>query len=210
MGEAISLTLGEAGYVVGQSSAAINRAVDRGIIKVRLQRRGKSRLRKVGAAELRYLAVANLVEKDLTPTARRKVYEAIRRLPAGMQRVDFGVMGFVLTDIDQRIAERLRRLEQVKALVGETMNGDPVLRGTNVPVHAVAALARGQTVPEIMEDHPGLTPAQIDAAVEYAGIYPKPGRPLPTRSFKRMLGDLAAAGTWDLGNDPEPAPRSTP
>ena len=203
MSEAVSLTLNEAGYVVGQSSAAINRAVDRGIIKAKLQRRGKLRLRKVGPAELRYLAIASIVEKDLTPAARRRVYEAVRRLPTDAHRLDLGVMEFKLTDIDQRIAERLRRLDQVKALVGEAMD-DPVLRGTNVPVHTVAALARGQTVSEIIEDYPGLTPAQVDAAVEYAKVYPRPGRPLPARSFKRMLSDLATVGAWDLENDPEP------
>ena len=41
MVEAISLTLNEAGYVMGQSSTAINRAVDRGVIKAELRRRGK-------------------------------------------------------------------------------------------------------------------------------------------------------------------------
>ena len=211
MGEPVSLTLSEAGYVGGQSSAAINRAIDRGVIKAKLQRRGKSRLRKVGPAELRYLAIASIVEKDLTPAARRRVYEAVRRLPADAHRLDLGVMEFKLTDIDQRIADRLHRLGQVKALVDEDTNGDPVLRGTNVPVHAVAALARGQTVSEIMEDYPGLTPAQVDAAVEYAKVYPRPGRPLPARSFKRMLDDLATDGAWDLENDPEPVlPRSIP
>ena len=44
----ISLTLNEAGYVVGQSSVAINRAVDRGVIRAKLQRRGNIRLRKIG------------------------------------------------------------------------------------------------------------------------------------------------------------------
>lgn len=204
MSEAVSLTLNEAGYVVGQSSAAINRAVDRGVIKAKLQRRGKSRLRKVGPAELRYLAIASIVEKGLTPAARRRVYEAVRRLPADAHRVDLGVMEFKLTDIDQRIADRLHRLEQVKALVDEAVDGNPMLRGMNVPVHTVAALARGQTVSEIMEDYSDLTPAQVDAAVEYAKVYPKPGRPLPARSFKRMLSDLATAGAWDLGDDPEP------
>lgn len=211
MSEAVSLTLNEAGYFVGQSSAAINRAADRGVIKAKLQRRGKSRLRKVGPAELRYLAIASIVEKDLTPAARRRVYEAVRGLPADAHRLDLGVMEFKLADIDQRIADRLRRLGQVKALVDEDTNGDPVLRGTNVPVHAVAALARGQTVSEIMEDYPGLTPDQVDAAMEYAKVYPRPGRPLPARSFKRMLSDLSAAGGWDLENDSEPAlPRSIP
>jgi len=65
-------------------------------------------------------------------------------------------------------------------------------------------LASGQTNAEIIEDYPGLTPTQIAAATEYAKIYPKPGRPLPTRSFKRTLGDLARSGVWDVENSDEP------
>lgn len=206
-----SLTLNEAGYVVEQSSAAINRAIDRGVIKAKLHRRGKARVRRIGSAELRFLAVVNTVEKDLTPTARRKVYEAIRRLPAEAHRVDLGVMEFKLAEIDQRIAERLQRLERVKSLVDDGGRGDPVLRGTGVPVHALAALARGQSIPEIIEDHPGLDPAQIEAAVEYAKVYPKPGRPFPARSFKRMLSDMAASGVWDVEGEAEPvSPRPMP
>jgi uncharacterized protein (DUF433 family) len=201
---AVSLTLNEAGYVVGQSSRAINRAVDRGVIRAKTQRRGKARLRKVGAAELRFLAITSLVEKDLTPSARRKVYEAVRRLPAEAPRLVLGVMELKLTDIDQRISERLQRLERVKALVDDGQGTDPMLRGTAVPVYAVAALARGQSVKEIIEDYPGLTSAQVEAAVEYAKVYPKPGRPLPPRSLKRMLGDMAASGVWDLENEPQP------
>lgn len=211
MNEAVSLTLNEAGYVVGQSSTAINRAVDRGVIKATLQRCGKTRLRKVGRAELRFLAIAGLIEKDLTLAARRKVYEAVRHLPAEAHRVTLGVMEVKLADIDQRIAERLQRLERVKALVDDSKHRDPMLRGTSVPVHAVAALARGQSVPEIVEDYPGITPAQVDAAVEYAKVYPKTGRPLPARSFKRMLSDVAASGVWEVENDPEPvSPRLIP
>jgi hypothetical protein len=44
----------------------------------------------------------------------------------------------------------------------------------------------------------------VEAAVEYAKVYPRTGRPLPERSLKRILGDLAAAGVWDLENDPHP------
>ena len=80
MKDTISLTLNEAGYVVGQSRATINRAVDRGVIKAKLVWRGKARVRRVGGAELRFLAIAAEVSKDLTPAARRKVYDAIRRV----------------------------------------------------------------------------------------------------------------------------------
>jgi uncharacterized protein (DUF433 family) len=203
---AVSLTLSEAGYVVEQSSTAINRAVDRGIIKAQLQRRGKNQLRKIGSPELRFLAIAGEVEKDLTPAARRKVYEAMRRLPADVHLLSVGIMEFKLVEIDQRIASRLEQLQKVKALVEEFSGGDPVIRGTNVPAYVIAALAQGETTAEIIDDYPNLTPAQIEAASEYAKVYPKPGRPLPRRSFKKMLADMAESGVWD---DDEPMNRSS-
>jgi uncharacterized protein (DUF433 family) len=200
----ISLTLSEAGYVVGQSTTSINRAIDRGVIKAKLNRRGKSRLREIGPAELRFLAISGEVDKDLTPAARKKVYEAIRRLPADEHLFVIGVMEFRLGEIDRRIGDRLRHLEEVKTMV-DVRAGEPVIRGTDIPAYVVAALASGQTTAEIIEDYPGLTATQIAAATEYAKIYPKPGRPLPTRSFKRTLSDMASSGVWDGENSDEQA-----
>ena len=66
-------------------------------------------------------------------------------------------------------------------------------------------------MPEILEDYPGLTTDQVEAAIEYAKVYPKPGRPLPARSFKRMLSDMAKSGVWDVENGDEPiTPRLLP
>jgi hypothetical protein len=155
MAEALSLTLNEAGYVVEQPSTAINRAVDKDIIKTKLQRRGKTAFRQIGAPELRYLAIAGLIEKDLTPAARKNVYDAVRRLCATEHRLDLGVMELKLAEIDQRIAERLTKLAAIKAHVDES-GPEPRLNEAGVPVHVIAGLARGQTVEEIMEDYPAL------------------------------------------------------
>ena len=202
MPDVLSLTLNEAGFVVEQSSTAINRAVDKGVIKAKLQKRGKARFRKIGAPELRYLAIAGLVAKDLTPTARKKVYDAFRRLPAAEHWLNLGVMKFELADIDQRIAGRLAKLAAIKDLIDEE-GLEPRPRGVGVPVHVIAGLARGQNVDEILHDYPALSREQVEASIEYAKIYPRAGRPPPDRSFKRMLGDLAEAGVWDLGGDVE-------
>lgn len=205
------LTLNEAGYVVGRSTTAINRAIDRDRLQASLHPRGKGKRRMVGPAELRFLAITDRVEDDLTPAARRKVYEAIQRLPADADRLEIGVMTFRLIDVDRRIAERLARLDAVKGMIEERPDAEPVIRGTGLSPHAVAAFARGQTPDEIVADHPGLTREQVGAAIDYATVYPRAGRPLPARSLKRMLSDLAEAGVWDVGRDDEPmAPRSLP
>lgn len=208
----VSLTVSEAGWVLERPTTAINRAVDRGLIRAERQRgeEGGGLLRRIGSAELRYLLVEDELEGDLTPAARRRVYELLRGLPPGEHGLRLGRLWVELGDVDERIAGRLRRLQELRALVELGPDGEPVLRGIGVPVHAVAALTRGQTVEEILEDHPGLTRGQVEGAAEYARAYPKAGRPYPSRSFKRLLGDLGAA----LGEDrPEPevsAPRLVP
>ena len=202
-----TLTISEASYVVERTAAAINRAVDRGLIEADREPRDTgaervSLLRKLGPAELRYLLLEGELEDDLTPAARRRVYDALRALPDGEHRVQLSPrLALELADVDDRIAARLGRLEAAKAHVEEG-GAEPVLRGTNeVPVHLVAALAAGQGVDATLEDYPNLTRGQVEAAAEYASAYPKPGRPYPGRSFKRMLGKLADMGAFDL---PEP------
>jgi hypothetical protein len=198
----LTLTLNEAGFVLGQPAAAINRAVDRGLIKARLQQRGKHRLRRVGPAELRFQALAGALRGDLTPAGRRKVYEAMRRLPADAPpRVSLGVLAFDLAEIDRRLAERLQQLEAVKAAVEPHPDADPTLRGTQVSVYVIAALAQGETSADILSDYPELVPPQIQAAVEYAAVYPRSGRPLPARSFKQSLTAMAESGVWDVADD---------
>jgi len=197
------LTVGEASYVVERTAAAINRAVDRGLIEAARAPRdageeGGTVLRKLGPAELRYLLVEGDLEGDLTPSGRRRAYDAIRALPDGEHRVQVGPrLALELADVDERIAARLDRLDAAKARV-EQGGGEPVLRGTDgVPVYLIVALAAGQGMEATLEDYPGVTRSQVEAAAEYARAYPKTGRPYPARSFKRMLGELADLGAFD-------------
>ena len=208
----VSLTVSEASWLLDRPSAAISQAVDRGLIVAGWGQGGEDSgtLRRLGPAKLRYLPVESELEGDLTPAARRRVYDALRGLPQGEHGLRLGRLWVELGDVDERIAARLGRLEQLRALVEQGPDAVPKLRGTGLPVHAVAALTRGQTVDETLEDCPGLTHEQGEGAAEYARAYPKAGRPHPARSFDRLLGDLGAA----MGEDwPEPeatAPRLVP
>lgn len=208
----VSLTVSEASWLLDQPSAIVDRALDRGLAEAEQGRDSEDggTLRRLGSAELRYLLVESELEADLTPSARRRVYDALRGLSPGEHSLRLGRLWIELGDVDERIVARLGRLEQLRALVEQGPDAVLLLRGTGLPVHAVAALTRGQTVDEILEDHPGLTREQVEGAAEYARAYPQAGRPYPARSFDRLLGDLGAA----MGEDwPEPettAPRLVP
>jgi uncharacterized protein (DUF433 family) len=119
-------------------------------------------------------------------------------------------MEFRLKEADLRIAAGLQRLQDIKALIDARDGADPVPRGADISVYEIEALTRGQTAQEIIEDHPGLARKQIEAAVEYAKIYPRTGRPSPARSFKQALVDMAKAGAWDVESEKMVEPHTIP
>lgn len=76
---------------------------------------------------------------------------------------------------------RRAKLEHAKDAVvedPEILGGAPVLKGTRIPVHDIAAnLAGGAAIEELLEDYPGLTAETIELAVLYAEANPLRGRP---------------------------------
>lgn len=83
----------------------------------------------------------------------------------------------------ERSIERLERLEAARGCVlvsDEVLGGVPVIRGTRIPVHDIAALvAAGVPDADILEDYPSLKPEMVELAVLYAEANPPRGRPRP-------------------------------
>ena len=78
------------------------------------------------------------------------------------------------------------RLEEAREMVvedPEILSGTPVIKGTRVPVHRVAAsFNAGAPICEILKDYPSLKEArQVELAVIYARAFPAPKR--SKRSF---------------------------
>jgi uncharacterized protein (DUF433 family) len=208
---ALTLTLSEASFVLERSLSVLNKAVDTGVIRARRRTAGKRVQRLLGAAELRFLQLANELDRNLTPTGQRRLYQALRNLSAEAHRVKLGSMELDLVRVDRELKARLSRLDSVRKQI-DRKKGQPdaVIRGTSVPAHLIAALARTQTVDEILEDFPSLRRGQVEAAIEYARAYPKRGRPYAGRSLKRTLSDMADLGVFEDTASDEASPRTIP
>lgn len=205
------LTLSEAGYVLGRSTSGLNKAVDTGEIRARQRKVGRVVERLLGPAELRFLRLADELDKDLTPAGRRRLYGALRKLSGDKHRVRLGKLELDLAHIDTDLKARMKRLHGIRRKVGAGQGRDAVIRGTKIPAHLIAALTRTQTIDEILEDFPSLARAQVEAAIEYAKAYPKRGRPYAARSLKRTLSDLAELGVFEESEDRiEAVPRRIP
>jgi uncharacterized protein (DUF433 family) len=95
-----------------------------------------------------------------------------------------------VSPIKNELDSRLKELVHINASV-HLHDGVPFIKGTDIDAYRVAALAK-TSFDEAIFDYPNITKNQIESALLYAKVYPKPGRPYPAQSFKRsIIGDQA-------------------
>lgn len=162
------------------------------------------KVRKIGGPELLFLMVEKDLHAHLSPAGRHQLYEAIKVMGFKSGKVTFGQIEVPLKSAFNTVNERYRELQDLRNTVVEEPGKDPVVAGSGVSVYVLSALAVGQTVEEVLDDYPGLTREQFNRALTYAAAYPKKGRAYPSRSFKRMIGDLASSGVFDAPEPDEP------
>jgi uncharacterized protein (DUF433 family) len=97
---------------------------------------------------------------------------------------------------------------RLREAVEDGPNGEPLLRGTSVPVYRIAALVQapreGQPdTSEARKGFPSLSEEQITTAYSYSLAYPKKGRPYLARSIKSMLAEIEFPAIADDNDDGE-------
>jgi uncharacterized protein (DUF433 family) len=193
-------TINEAAFVAGVSRHAVNQAIDRREIRSWLLRRKTDRAgRGVGGPELIYLRL----HIHLSPKGKKEVYRQIAGLSIDTMPpvIEFpGALKLDLRDALADVQHRLGELERIKSQVEENpeiRGGEPVFRGTRIPVHMIVDfLAAGIPREELLEDYPVLTDESLEIATQYTQLYPRRGRPRqapwrtgePTHVFR--VGDL--------------------
>jgi len=139
------------------------------------------------------------------PELRRELFDALGVAPRTSVSLEGGFLKIDLREPRRELASSLRELRRARRLVAsdpEIMGGDPVFRGTRVPVHLVAVMMeQGDTVEGVMGGYPSLTPEMIRLAPVYAAAYPLRGRPrkqpwhgqVPTSQGRRKLASIQVA-----------------
>jgi uncharacterized protein (DUF433 family) len=169
-------TPAEAAVLSRLSLKAINNAIDKKTVVA--QRRGGARV--LDKQALVYLALEKDLSRHTTRTFRRRLFAEIASAP-GRRVVTVGALKLDLRaprrEIKQRIGE-LRRANRLVVTDPEIMGGQPVFRGTRVPVHLISErLRQGETRDRLREDFPRITDEMIQLAPIYAAAHPLRGRP---------------------------------
>jgi len=186
LADAKRLSAAEAAFVLNELPKTVRKALDEGPIEATLVQSSSGAVRMLDRVDVIYLYAANLLKRELTSTSRQELYHAMKRKLS--RQMAFGRIRIDIADAVDVVDQRLARLAELKSHVDFSDGGDPMIKGTDIEVHRIAALLDGgMTSGEISEDYPGIAQGQVEAAREFAAAYPKPGRPYPKTTFKRLL-----------------------
>ena len=179
-----TLSTTEAAVAAGVSVRDINRVVDEHILPDSLYSSEKMRRFRTDACLL--IAFYFSTADRLTADARlRMIRNKLVHSPTwdGWQHwsIEDDFLTIHFDSLWLSVNQRLCDLEAARELVvedQEILSGTPVIRGTRVPVHDVAAaLNAGTPKKRLLEAYPSLNERQMDLAAIYAKAVPPRGRP---------------------------------
>jgi uncharacterized protein (DUF433 family) len=188
-----TLTTGEAAFVAEVSIRTVHQAIDRGEI----QTPNKRRRRELGVPEVLYLRMRRDLSRVLVNPARKALYQALRaearekgELRTFRVLYEVGPVQVEVGPAVRDVAERLRQLEVARAAVvrdEQIRGGEPVVKGTRIPVHMLADLVgQGASTEELLADYPALSAETLSAALIFAETHPKRGRKPVTPPWRRQ------------------------
>lgn len=175
-------TPAEASVLTGLSIKAVNNAIDKNMVPTVVRSGTSESGRFLDQRALLVLALEYRLANRFFPELRRRLFNALVTSPSkAVVSLDEGLVKVDLQEPRRDLAASLRALRRARSLVvtdPEILGGDPVFRGTRVPVHSIAAmLEQGSTEAEILGAYPRITAEMVRLAPAYAQAYPIRGRP---------------------------------
>ncbi|MGE0706676.1 MAG: DUF433 domain-containing protein [Planctomycetota bacterium] len=176
-------TTTEAHALTGQSAKRIQKLIEREFICCRTEEQGARSRRVLELADMLMVVLLDEYRDLLSEGLRKRVHQHLHE--AGdleqIEQVEVeGVLILRVTGIRERLQQEVGRLEEARRMVVESpkiLGGEPVIRGTRIPVRQVAVMANTMSPEEILEGYPSLRREHIELARLYARAYPKQGRP---------------------------------
>ena len=208
-------TPAEAAAVSGLALRAVNNVIDKRIVEVaKPLASGKRSVRRyLTGSHLLCLRLEHGLAGRLPVDRRQGLFREVAAQPeAKMLKAD----DLLFVDIDaarRDVTARMRDLDEAERLIHsdkETLGGEPVFKGTRIPVYSIAAmLEAGAQVDDLLSGYPKLDAHMLALGRLWAAAHPRRGRPkrladfgfkVTSTSRRAMPGDplakvkLAAAG----------------
>ena len=195
-----ALSANEAACVTGVPLKRLHRIIDAGLLGDAVGNRTGGRV--VSIPALVGLKLAHETTDILTLEGRRRLVRRLLDDPEA-KSVQEDAVSVDLREMRRRVQRGLTTLREAREMVSidkEVMSGAPCFKGTRIPVHDIANMfANGDNIEVLLHAYPALSARNIEAALVYAGAYPRSGRPRrqppwrktkPIESIKINFDDL--------------------
>ena len=209
-GAARLYTPAEAGAVSGLKLKAVHNAIDKHVVAPVAEARapaagGGKRMgpRLLTGEDLVRLRVWRGVGDALSAERRQRLFAAIAAMPAAETVKADELLIVDVAEARKQVQRGIRDLDEAESVVVKdkaTLGGEPVFKGTRIPVYGVTAmLDAGATAEELLAGYPKLTERMIDLARVWVAAHPRRGRP---KSLKDLGLTVKSARRSPLKVDP--------
>jgi len=182
------LRMSEAAVISGITLRDVNRAIDEGILPAGFfsVENGRHVVPAACMVMSFYFSSARSLTAEERVYAIKAAEPRLRDWHVSRRRGESWTVRHEFLTIDfapfaERIVARLDRLAAAREIVEsspEILGGTPVIRGTRIPVHDLAAsISMGDSVERVLAAYPGLDGETLELAALYAEAYPMRGRP---------------------------------
>ena len=197
-------TPAEAGAVSGLKLKAVHNAIDKRIVEPASKGRGaavagvkRTGPRFLTREDLVRLRVWRGVGDTLSADRRRRLFVAIAATPKAKTVKADELLIIDVGEARKQVERGVRHLEAAESIVVKdkgTLGGEPVFKGTRIPVYGIVAmLGAGASAEELLSGYPKLTERMIELAGVWVSAHPRRGRPkslkdlgLTVKSAKRV------------------------
>ena len=202
-------TPAEAGAVSGLKLKAVHNAIDKRIVEtVAKPTHGAKRTerRYLTGEDLIYLRVWRGVGDTLSAERRVRLFVAIAAEPRAKTVKADELLIVDVGEARKQVERGVRDLEAAEAVVVKdkaTLGGEPVFKGTRIPVYGIVAmLDAGASAEELLGGYPKLTERMIELARLWVSAHPRRGRP---KSLKDLGLTVKSTRRAPLKGDPLPS-----
>lgn len=181
---------GEAAELAETARRHIEKAIEEGVVEVHRAappRMASARPRRLLSEQgIYFVAFLKRCDVEFSKAQKRLIWDRFRttppnRLLTARWRLSAGLdvrPGELVRTVRERVQHYARARSRWIESNSAVMGGTPVIKGTRMPVYAVAGrIDHGETVEDIHRDNPDLKREAIEAALAYARANPFVGRP---------------------------------
>lgn len=204
MATALYITRNEAATLSGASWSAVNKAIELRIVRTK---RGKSGVL-IDARDVGALQIFASVPFRLPVAVKRRIATWLRTAETGaelpLSDALFVRKSVAIEESTSRALRYLALRERFLEANPDVQGGEPVIRGTRIPIRGLAKqIEAGESFEVFREEYDYIDPEAFEFAVLWTGANPRRGRPLgiaAASSFGRAeLAELVRSGQADPG-----------